>query len=89
MGRKPFILVAIVAALGGVPAGAPSAIAQGAPNLAVGEPPVPVLPRSPPRIVIHPAPLLYRRCVGWYEMQYRPSGPVLFPGKHCWWVRGY
>ena len=59
-----------------------------APNLAVGEPPIPVLPRSPQRIIIHPALPLYRRCVGWYEMQYRPSGRVLFPEKHCWWTRG-
>jgi hypothetical protein len=88
MGRKPFILIAVLAALAGLLAEAPSVFAQGGPNIVVGEPPV---PPHPPRIVIHPAPapLLYRRCVGWYEMQYRPSGPVLFPGKHCWWVRGY
>jgi hypothetical protein len=42
-----------------------------------------------PRIEVNPAPrLLYRRCVDWYELQYRPSGTVLFPAKHCWWVRG-
>ncbi len=39
-------------------------------------------------IEIHPGRLLYRRCVGWYELQDRPSGTVLYPGKHCWWVRG-
>ena len=33
-------------------------------------------------------PLLYRRCVDWYELQYRPSGTVLYPQMHCWWVRG-
>lgn len=40
------------------------------------------------RITIHPGRLLYRRCVDWYELQYRPSGTVLFPEMRCWWVRG-
>jgi hypothetical protein len=44
----------------------------------------------PPRIEIHPGsrPLLYRRCIDWYELQDRPSGTVLYPGKRCWWARG-
>jgi len=42
---------------------------------------------GPPRIQINPRPL-YRRCTSWYVVQYRPSGRVLFPEKHCWWVRG-
>jgi hypothetical protein len=41
-----------------------------------------------PRIVITPAPLLNRRCVNWLELQYRPSGPVLYPQYRCRWVRG-
>ncbi len=40
------------------------------------------------RITIHPGRLLYRQCVDWYELQHRPSGPVLFPEMRCWWVRG-
>jgi hypothetical protein len=40
------------------------------------------------RIEIHPRPLLYRRCVDWYELQHRPSGTVLYPQMRCWWVRG-
>jgi hypothetical protein len=44
--------------------------------------------RAHPRIEVNPRPLLYRRCVDWYELQYRPSGTVLFPAQHCWWVRG-
>jgi hypothetical protein len=44
--------------------------------------------RAPPRIQINPGRLLYRRCVGGYELQHRPSGTVLFPYRHCWWVRG-
>jgi hypothetical protein len=47
----------------------------------------------PPRYVrrhieINPRPLLYRRCVDWYELQHRPSGTVLYPQMRCWWVRG-
>jgi len=41
-----------------------------------------------PRIEVNPRPLLHRRCVDWYELQYRPSGTVLYPQYHCWWVRG-
>ncbi len=46
------------------------------------------LPAGPPRIEVNPRPALYRRCTSWYVVQYRPSGTVLFPEKHCWWVRG-
>jgi hypothetical protein len=42
---------------------------------------------GPPTLQINPRPL-YRRCSSWYVVQYRPSGQVLFPEKHCWWVRG-
>jgi hypothetical protein len=48
----------------------------------------PALHHPRPRIEIHPRPLLYRRCVDWYELQHRPSGTVLFPEMRCWWVRG-
>ena len=41
-----------------------------------------------PYIVITPGQPLYRRCVDWLELQYRPSGTVLYPQFHCWWVRG-
>jgi hypothetical protein len=41
-----------------------------------------------PRIEITPRPLLYRRCVERLDLQYRPSGPVLYPLTYCWWVRG-
>jgi hypothetical protein len=44
-------------------------------------------PPGPPRIQVNPRPL-FRRCTSWYVVQYRPSGRVLFPEKHCWWVRG-
>ncbi|HEY5067278.1 MAG TPA: hypothetical protein VIJ04_20945 [Xanthobacteraceae bacterium] len=45
-----------------------------------------------PRIEITPRlyryPRIYRRCVERLQLQYRPSGPVLYPLTHCWWVRG-
>lgn len=41
-----------------------------------------------PRIEITPRPYLYRRCVERLELQYRPSGPVLYPLTYCWWARG-
>jgi hypothetical protein len=45
-----------------------------------------------PRIEItprlYPYPRLYRRCVERLQLQYRPSGPVLFPQTYCWWARG-
>jgi hypothetical protein len=44
-------------------------------------------PGQRPLIEVNPRPLLYRRCIYWYELQYRPSGTVLFPAQHCWWVR--
>ena len=58
----------------------------------VGEAPSYSLPpprgRARARIEIHPGRLLYRRCTDWYELQYRPSGTVLYPQTRCWWVRG-
>ncbi len=48
----------------------------------------PYAPHAHPRIEITPRPLLYRRCVERLELQYRPSGPVLYPLTYCWWVRG-
>jgi hypothetical protein len=44
-------------------------------------------PSTRPRIDINPRPA-FRRCASWYVIQYRPSGRVLFPEKHCWWQRG-
>jgi hypothetical protein len=48
----------------------------------------PMVRRARPYIVITPGQLLYRRCVDWLELQYRPSGTVLYPQYRCWWVRG-
>lgn len=78
MPPKPLITILLVAALA-LAVAAPAAAAQNE--------------TSPPRhirgrITIHPGRLLYRRCVDWYELQNRPSGPVLFPEMSCRWVRG-
>jgi hypothetical protein len=85
----PITLLGLIAPLCGAP---PQTIAQAqSETSAVGGPTEPTLP--PPRtvhrrITISPRPLLYRRCTDWYELQYRPSGTVLYPQMHCWWVRG-
>jgi hypothetical protein len=49
---------------------------------------VPPPPGGPPRIEVNPHAPVHRRCASWYVIQYRPSGTVLFPEKHCWWERG-
>jgi len=56
----------------------------------IAEPSLTTPPAVPARrrIEINPRPLLYRRCVDWYELQHRPSGTVLYPQMRCWWVRG-
>ena len=45
-----------------------------------------------PRIEItprlYPYPRIYRRCVERLQLQYRPSGPVLYPLTYCSWIRG-
>jgi hypothetical protein len=75
--------------------GVPPAVAQTVSSPVAG-PELGTLPPAPPsrrryagrRIDIYPGRLLYRRCVDWYELQHRPSGTVLYPQMHCWWVRG-
>jgi len=53
----------------------------------IGEGPLSSPPSAArPRIEVNPRPV-YRRCASWYVIQYRPSGTVLFPEKHCWWQR--
>jgi hypothetical protein len=83
MSAKSLMLIAAVAALTVVGAAA-SATAQTPPPVQRTQ-----ASRAPvPRIEISPRHLLYRRCKDWYVIQYRPSGTVLFPQTHCWWVRG-
>jgi hypothetical protein len=80
----------VIAGLAGLPAllAPPQAAAQTTPIAQQREPSFPAPIRVRQRIEINPRPLLYRRCVDWYELQYRPSGTVLFPQMRCWWVRG-
>jgi hypothetical protein len=75
---SPKLLIAALAALLLLAAALPAAAQNPAPRAPV--------PRT--RIEVNPGPRLYRRCTDWYELQYRPSGTVIFPQKHCWWVRG-
>ncbi len=77
------VLLASFAA--GLPARAqmPTPTQSGASSL-----PSSTLPGSPPRVEVNPRRLLYRRCEDRYVIQNRPSGTVLFPERHCWWVRG-
>jgi hypothetical protein len=71
-----------------VAAGLGALLVAGADLPAAAQSPPPRRPVVRPRIEVNPRPLLYRRCESWYEIQHRPSGTVLFPAKHCWWVRG-
>ena len=83
MSLKRSIVIMALASLA-IPASARHAVAQT--QASPGQPSPPRYAR--PRIEIHPAPLLHRRCIDWYELQYRPSGTVLYPQMRCWWVRG-
>lgn len=53
------------------------------PSWAQSTPHRPAVHRVRPYVVITPGPLLYRRCVDWLELQYRPSGTVLYPQYRC------
>jgi hypothetical protein len=87
--RLTAMMVLAALALSGAPrhaAAQTSPLGMGQPSI---PPPItPAPPRGRIRIPINPPALLYRRCVDWYELQYRPSGTVLYPQKRCWWVRG-
>jgi hypothetical protein len=84
MSAKSLIVVLALA----IPAAPSFVAAQASQNPQVGDQIVPAPIRTRSRIEIHPRPLLYRRCTDWYELQYRPSGTVLYPQMRCWWVRG-
>jgi len=85
MSAKSFGAVAKLATLTVFSIALPAAAQSPTP---IGSGPSYSLPSGPPRIEVNPRPLLYRRCTDRYVLQYRPSGTVLFPEKHCWWVRG-
>jgi len=83
MSVKPLITIVCIGALVGA---ASPALAQMPTPTGTGPSAGPSGP--PPRIEVYPRPLLYRRCTDRYVIQNRPSGPVLYPERHCWWVRG-
>ena len=85
MSVKPLIVFASLAAVS-FAAAMSSAAAQTQPPPRTGAPYATT--RAHPRIEVNPRPLIHRRCVDWYVLQHRPSGTVLFPAQHCWWVRG-
>jgi len=86
MSLKGLVLLAGLAALslGGTASWTPS-LAQTAQS---ARPHRPMVRHARPYIVITPGQPLYRRCVEHLQLQYRPSGPVLYPQYRCWWVRG-
>jgi hypothetical protein len=86
MPLRTLIAITVLAALP-LLATAPHAGAQTV-SSPLAQPSVPALPSTRRRITIYPGQPLYRRCTDWYELQYRPSGTVLYPQMHCWWVRG-
>jgi hypothetical protein len=86
MSLKPLVALVALAALS-MPVVTPEAFAQtqvAQPGASAG----PAARVAQRRIEINPRPLLYRRCIDWYELQHRPSGTVLYPQMRCWWVRG-
>jgi hypothetical protein len=87
MSLKRLIVIMALAALA-MPGIAQRATAQTPPIAQPGEPYYPPPRYVRRRIEINPRSLLYRRCVDWYELQYRPSGTVLYPQMRCRWVRG-
>ena len=90
MSSRRLVLLAGLTALslfGGAP-WAPTWAQTRAQTAQPGGPRRPMVRRGRPYVVITPGQLLYRRCVDWLELQYRPSGTVLYPQYRCWWVRG-
>ena len=87
MSAKSLTVVAGLAVLSAIGM-APDALAQAAPQTQAQRTQRSSVPVTHPRIEVNPRQLLYRRCKDWYVIQHRPSGTVLFPQTHCWWVRG-
>jgi hypothetical protein len=69
------------------PASAQSVYPGGAYAPATGGYVPPPYANGRPVIVVTPRRPLYRRCAERLQLQYRPSGPVLYPLTYCWWVR--
>jgi hypothetical protein len=87
MSLKPLIAIVGFVVLA-TPVVSPAASAQTTTVVQPGATAATAAPYAGRRIEINPRPLLYRRCIDWYELQHRPSGTVLYPQMRCWWVRG-
>lgn len=89
-------VIAILAGLGLAAYGAHPAAAQSRPSVPQGQVSAaqteysaqarPRLRRAQTRIVVTPYSRLYRECVDWYALEYRPSGTVLTPQMRCRWA---
>jgi hypothetical protein len=87
MSRVCLIAIACAAGFSALAAAWPAAAQMPTPTPTGAGPSAIIPPTARPRIDINPRPI-YRRCASRYVIQYRPSGTVLFPEKHCWWQRG-
>jgi hypothetical protein len=85
MSRVGLIAIVCAAGVSALAAAWPAAAQMPTPTGAGPSANIP--PTARPRIDINPRPI-YRHCASRYVIQYRPSGTVLFPEKHCWWQRG-
>ena len=86
MSVKSFVLVSSLAILGA--AIATPSLAQSEPREVYPSHVRHVRPRIEITPRLYPYPRVYRRCVERLELQYRPSGTVLYPQTYCWWTRG-
>jgi hypothetical protein len=81
--RKAAMIVTMLAfAFGAMPDVAGAAQRDGASDLSAQK------RRPPARLRVTPGRLLYRDCSFHLARQWRPSGTVIVPVQHCWWVRG-
>jgi hypothetical protein len=75
--------LAFTAPVAGLTALKPVKVAATSPELSAQQ----YRPRT--RLRVYPGGrLLYRDCSFRLAQQWRPSGTVIVPVQHCWWVRG-
>jgi len=82
--------VLLAAMFGAVGFAAPEAVAAPSSKVATAATEISAQERRPPtRFRVYPGRrLLYRDCTFRLAPQWRPSGTVIVPMQHCWWVRG-
>jgi hypothetical protein len=75
--------LAFTAPVAALTAPKPTKLAAASPELSAQQ----YRPRT--RLRVYPGGrLLYRDCSFRLAQQWRPSGTVIVPVQHCWWVRG-